>query len=249
MNERTGKILRWALILVLFGVGIFVGIVVFDKFIMRAYTRSGQTGPIPDVVGSEVDSARIVAERDGFELFVARKEHNDTIPEGIIISQRPEPGSTAKKGRRISAVVSLSSASGIVPDLSGIHRRAASLEIEKAGFSVGEIIEEYSDSVHREMVISTVPDSGTEIRLGSRVDLVVSKGPEEGLVPVPNFMGQLIEDAKDLAEQTGLKLEANYREIPSVPDNTVYRQTPGPGTRVERGNVVVVIVAREKEGD
>ena len=214
---------------------------------MPAYTRAGGKISIPDVTGVSLEESEKIARDGGFEFRIMREEHSDSIPEGHVISQRPEPGSPAKKGRRISVVVSLSAATAPVPELAGIHFRAAQLLIEKAGLNPGEIIPEHSDSIEKEKVLYSEPPAGEELYLGSKVDLYVSMGSETGLVKVPNFMGQLLADAKELARQEGLFLAVQYRKIPSVPENTVYRQGTDPGALVERGNSIFVIVARPKE--
>lgn len=244
MSSKAKKFFYRAIYLILFIIGIFGGILVFDNLIMPAYTGSRKTCPIPDVVGLAEPIAEKRAKDEGFNFLVTRKEHSDTIPEGLVILQRPEPGSYAKKGRRVSVVVSLSAACAPVPDVTGIHHRAAKLEIEKAGFVLGEIVEEHSDSIPHEMIISTNPPAGDEPIIGSKIDMVVSIGSETGLVRVPNFMGQLVDDAEDLGGRVGLIVRIRYRQIPSVPDKTVYRQSVDPGALVERGSTIVVIVAR-----
>ncbi len=244
MNLRLKKILNILAYLAIFSVGAIAGVVLFDRVLMPAYTRGGGTQTIPDVTGVTVEDAERIARKGGFDFRVMRLEHSDSIPENYIISQRPLAGSPAKKGRRISVVVSLSAASAIIPDVVGKHFRSAQLEIERVGLKVGEIVHEHSESVATEMVIATSPLPGRELDLGSKVDLIVSMGPETGLIRVPNFMGQLIADADETARRNGLILRAKYRKIPTVPANTVYTQSIDPGALVERGSTIIVIVAR-----
>jgi len=244
VTERQRKVLYLLICIAAFGVGLVIGIIIFDRVLVPAFTRGGGTISIPDVTGIPVGEAENIAKEGGFAFRIMREEHSDSIPETFVISQRPEAGSPAKKGRRISVVVSLSVAVVQVPDITGQHFRTAQLAIEKTGLKVGEILYENSDSVSKEKVINTAPPSGSELLIGSMVDLIVSTGAEKGLVRVPNFMGQTIEDARELATREGLFLKYQFRKIPSVPENTVYRQGTEHGALVERGSTIYVVVAR-----
>ncbi|MGC9314389.1 MAG: PASTA domain-containing protein [bacterium] len=247
MANGDRKLLYYAIYALILLLGVFGGFVIFDRLLMPAFTRGGGTLTIPDITGIPAGDAEQIAKKGGFDFLVMREEHNDSVPEGYIISQRPTPGSPAKKGRRISVVVSLSEALAVVPDVAGQHYRSAMLDIEKAGLQVRDTVFEHSDSVDREMIIGTSPEIGEELILGSSVDIIVSMGAERGLVKVPNFMGQTLDDAKSLAQSEGLILLIQYRKIPSVPEKTVYRQGTDPGTLVERGNSIYVVVARSEE--
>jgi len=247
MAKGNRKLLYYAIYTAILFVGILGGFIIFDRVLMPAFTHGGGTLTIPDITGIPSGDAEQIAKKGGFDYQVIREEHNDSVPEGYIISQRPTPSSPAKKGRRISVVVSLSEALAIVPDVAGQHYRAAMLEIEKAGLQVRDTVFEHSDSVDREMTIGTSPEIGEELILGSSVDIIISMGAERGLVKVPNFMGQTLDDAKSLAQSEGLILIIQYRKIPSVPEKTVYRQGTDPGTLVERGNSIYVVVARSEE--
>jgi len=247
MNSSLKRTINRLVLLAVFIMGIAGGVILFDRIFMPKFIRGGGTIEIPDITEKPIDEAEKIASKKGFDFLIVRREHSDSIPEDFVISQRPMPGSAAKKGRRISVVVSLSAASTEIPDISGEHYRSAVLEIERNGLVVEEITYEYSDSFKNEFVITSKPSPGTEVRLNSNVNLIVSMGSEKELVRVPNFSGQQIEPAEELGKKVGLKVVATYRKIPSLQPKTVYSQNLDPGTLVERGTVVYVIVARPKE--
>lgn len=247
MTPKIIKTIYVILYLIAIAAGLFIGMAIFDRVVMPTFTRSGSTRKIPDLSGISEDRARGIAKQTGFDLFVSRREHSDSIPENFIVSQRPTAGLPAKKGRRISVVVSLSIKISPVPKVAGVHFRQAILTIDKAGFFASEPIYEHSDSFDKEIAIRTDPPAGTEIEVGDSVDLVVSLGSEKTLVRVPNFMGQKIDDAMKTGEDEGLVVIVKYRRIPTMQPKTVYRQSLDPGTRVERGSAVIVIVAQGEE--
>lgn len=64
-----------------------------------------------------------------------------------------------------------------------------------------------------------------------------------GAVPVPNFVGQSLDDARTTAESLGLSLDATPQETPGKPVGTIVSQDPPVGTQVDRGSTVKVAVA------
>ncbi len=247
MDSNKKNILNIGLYLFALLVGLIAGFTIFDRVLMPTFTRSKGVREIPNVVGIPVEEAERIATQSGFDFVVTRREHSDSIPETFVISQRPDPGTTAKKGRRISVVVSLSVEIVEVPNIAGVHLRQAEIEVDAVGLVVGKTEFAVSDSVEKDKVISTVPPIGAQVDVGDTVNLLVSLGAERALVKVPNFMGQKIDEAYTLAESEGLELIVKYRRIPSMQPKTVYRQSPDPGTTVERGNAIVVIVAQGEE--
>jgi serine/threonine-protein kinase len=247
MSPELHKIIKTVLYLVAIAVGLFIGIAIFDRAIMPTFTRSRGTREIPELTGISEEHAREIADKCGYDLFVSRREHSDSILENFVISQRPVPGSLAKKGRRISIVVSLSVELAHIPDIENIHFRQAILAVNRAGFLVGDKILEHSDSVDKDLIIRTDPPVGTEIEVGDSVDLIVSLGSEKALVRVPNFMGQKIDEVRKIGKGMGIVIVVKYRRIPTMQPETVYRQSLESGTLIERGNTVIVIVAQKEE--
>ena len=101
-----------------------------------------------------------------------------------------------------------------------------------------DVTQKYSESVADNVVISVKPKAGTVIDSGTRVSLVVSKGPPP--VPVPN----LIDMPKDKAVATlqGLGLRAKVVQGAATPLDRVYSQDPSPGTSIPKGSTVTIRV-------
>ena len=66
-----------------------------------------------------------------------------------------------------------------LPSVTGLQRAAAEKAITDAGLVVGEVTEEFSPTVDKNIVISQDPSPSTDgfVAPGSTVNLVVSKGP------------------------------------------------------------------------
>lgn len=62
-------------------------------------------------------------------------------------------------------------------------------------------------------------------------------------VEVPNFIGMNIEEAKDLAEEIGLRLNINSKYDSKIPKDEIINQTTSAGMKVRKGFEVKVIVS------
>ena len=131
---------------------------------------------------------------------------------------------------------------GDVPNLVGKSQTEAARVIKSAGFVVGEVTKEYSDTVEAGRVISQSPAAGTELEPGATITMVVSKGKE--LVTVPVITGKTVTEVQQILEEAGLVPkagEASYDAIVEI--NKVKSQDPVPGTKVEKGSTVMYVLS------
>ena len=77
----------------------------------------------------------------------------------------------------------------------------AKLRIETAKLALGKVVEENSAEVKVGNVISQGWAEGSEIKVGTAIDLVVSKGV--GTMAVPSVVGRSLSKAKDELQKAG----------------------------------------------
>ena len=65
-----------------------------------------------------------------------------------------------------------------VPDVREASQEDAETALQDAGFEVGEVTQEYHDTIPEGTVISLNPDVGAELEPGAAINLTVSMGPE-----------------------------------------------------------------------
>ena len=127
-----------------------------------------------------------------------------------------------------------------VPDVSGLSLTAAEVELSKAGFTDITVAEEFSDTVPRGEVSTQDPRPGARARSGSAVSLVVSRGePKE----VPNLVGETARGATGAISGLALETSTTAQPSDSVPEGVVLSQEPAPGTILEEGDRVALIVS------
>lgn len=133
-----------------------------------------------------------------------------------------------------------------VPNVKGLTEAEAKAEIERRGLVVGRIDHEYSDDWPAGEVIEQTPASGQTVPAGSTVDLVVNLGKET--VSVIDVTGMRPERAQSLLEAEGLTLgEVTELYHESQPAGIIFAQEPRPGTRVDKGSAVAVMVSKGPE--
>ncbi|HEX3043768.1 MAG TPA: Stk1 family PASTA domain-containing Ser/Thr kinase [Bacillota bacterium] len=92
----------------------------------------------------------------------------------------------------------------------------------------------YNSEYPPETIISQKPAPGQKKRMGSEVEVVVSRGSK--LVKIPDLTGKTRLEAELALEEVGLKL-ADILTDTSIeqPENTVIRQLPEKNTQIEQG--------------
>ena len=207
-----------------------LGMLGLDIAVLPALTKHGRAIEVPDVTDRSLEDARKVLSERGFRVRVEEERHDPYVPEGYVISQRPEPFSTAKLGRRIYLAVSRGRPVREVLEVCGVSVRQARLQLKQAGLRLGEV-REVPSSVPKGVVIGQSPGAGARVPEGTRVDLIVSAGL--GPRRMPDLVGMPLEEAREVLERAGLSAQ-----VTSVPDTTylpgtVLRQKPEAGEEAE----------------
>ena len=106
--------------------------------------------------------------------------------------------------------------------------------------------EGFSETVARGVVISSSPKANDEVRRGTVVTLVVSKGPER--YAVPDLAGKSLAEATEQVTAANLalgKVTEAFNE--RVPDGQVVASVPKAGTALKRGTVVALTVSKGRQ--
>jgi len=193
---------------------------------------------VPDVVGqTEADATTAIT---GADLVAGASEAPDeTTPAGSIVSQDPAGGTMVDSGTIVNIVVSTgpdAPATVPVPDVAGQPEGDAQKALEDVGF-VTTSTQQPSAGVEIGLVISTNPAAGTEVAPGTSVEMLVSSGPDD--VVVPDFTGMTTDEATAAAEAAGLTITFEEDANNPDPDGVVISQDPAAGTTVEGGSEVV----------
>ena len=190
---------------------------------------------VPSVTGMTIDDATKRLEKAGFKLAQGQSRPSEGAPAGTIIEQTPLGGSLTNPGATVSVVTSAGQREAVIPETRGMSRRDAERALADAGFSVGAVQQQPSDSA-RGTVLATVPAAGTKAAAGA-VTLVLSNGPPS--VTLPNVVGRSYGDARSALEQIGLLVNGSGLDSASTePAGTVVSQSPSAGRTVPSGTTI-----------
>ncbi|MDF2568924.1 MAG: prkC [Sporomusa sp.] len=203
---------------------------------------------VPDVIGKQVDTARNILTNNNLRVSVS-DAFSDKVPAGYVISQQPDPGTTVKEQRTITVIVSKGGEVTVVPDLRGLNRRDAELQIKNAGLKIGRIDEQFAQDTAQDTVISQNPRPPAQISKGTAIDIVISKGAGPKKLSLPDFQGALLSTVTTQLESLKLK-QGKVTEVPNdkYPPGTIVSQNPPPATEITEGTAIDFSVAKGVPG-
>ena len=190
------------------------------------------TGPCPVAVPSALNCDDITNADLVCNLI---EQCDNSVAAGGVISQDPVAGTMVATGSTVTLVVSTGLCPREVANVTGISQGAAESAITDAGFIVGSVTKECSDTVEASNVISQNPAGGTVAEFGTSVNLVISTGPCPVAVP----------SALNCDDITNADLVCNLIEQcdNSVAAGGVISQDPVAGTMVATGSTVTLVIS------
>ncbi|MEO0616660.1 MAG: PASTA domain-containing protein, partial [Pseudomonadota bacterium] len=125
----------------------------------------------------------------------------------------------------------------VVPETAGSTIADAQQAIRDAGLRVGATNDQSSDTIPIGSVIGTSPGAGTSVAPDSLVNIAVSTGSADVVVPVT--AGSTAAEAETLIVAAGLVVgDVASEASDTVPVGQVIRTVPGAGETVPRGSNV-----------
>jgi eukaryotic-like serine/threonine-protein kinase len=204
-------------------------------------TVSKGTKPIavPEVVTLTEDDARRRLAQLTLRLVVTQRTESDSIPAGVIVSQDPQPGSTAAPNSDVSVIVSTGASSVDVPDVVGSDVNAALAALRDAGLN--PTIKYAQDAANPTGKISRQdPKPGTKSKKGASVVIYLSVAGS-----IPDVAGMSLDEAKRALIAAGYQIgNIAYTPDSSLQDGQVVRTEPEAGASVKPGEVVNLTVMR-----
>ena len=203
------------------------------NYLLRDIFSAAERLEVMDFTGKNYES--VINDKDlGDYRFTVVYTVDPEIAEGVIVSQKPEPGKSmmiVPEGINVQLTVSTGIVLTKIPYVINWESSEAVSTLEDAGFLVQTEVQE-SKTVTEGYVVSVDPEPGQSLAAGSTVKIVISGGPELRTVKAPDLTGLSESAAIVRIESSALMLGEVYREENDAPAGTVFRQSTAPGTEV-----------------
>lgn len=200
----------------------------------------GSAAAVPPVANKTVAQAQQLLEQAGFRSTTS-DVFDDNVPAGLVVGSDPAAGLEVRKLQPVSLFVSKGPQLFPLPKLAGETLADAQAAVKRAGMVMGAVTERFDENVAAGVVLSQNPAAGTDVRRGTPVALLVSKGPRP--LPVPSVVGQTRNKAMKAIEDAGLSAVVAAEEVfdREVPKGAVASQSPANGTLARGGTVTLTI--------
>jgi serine/threonine-protein kinase len=130
-----------------------------------------------------------------------------------------------------------------VPDLIGKPVVQARTELQKKDLTMVQKGTEPSDRLEKGLIVRQDPAVGSKIRVTRVVQVFISSG--SGTVTVPDLSAKTLDDSLTLLQSAGLtRGKMTQVHTPRLPAGKILDQRPAPGTVVERGFPVGLLLSQ-----
>ena len=189
----------------------------------------------PRLVGLTERDAIEEAKQLRLNAVAVEREPSDTYPKDVVMSQEPKAGTAVRQGRQMSLVISQGVQIFAMPDMRYESMREVRLDLSHYRLQMGKTRVVPNDDIPANHVVTQDPLPLMSVRVGTVVNLEVSKGPPS-VVRVPRFVGMSIDRARAAAAHDRIHLgQIVWTPFGGYgpPHGEVVRQIPGPDSRID----------------
>ncbi|NYG05560.1 serine/threonine-protein kinase [Phycicoccus badiiscoriae] len=165
---------------------------------------------------------------------------DESVPKGVVIFTRPGAGSQVRRGTDVKVTVSKGPERYAVPDVVNKSAAEARDQITAAKLTLGTSTQAFDETVPAGLVVSVEPKVGTQLKRGTKVKIVVSKGRQP--IPVTDYTNKPAAQAVDALSKAGFTVDATEQaNSDKVPKGSVISQSPAGGTLFKGESVKLVV--------
>ncbi len=198
---------------------------------------------VPGVSGQSASAAQTTLEGAGFQVTMLDK-FDDNVAVGVVIATDPLADSRIAKGGAVTVEVSKGPLMVQIPTVVGVDITDAKSRIADAAFPDPTVLEDWSDTVPANEVISCSPDQETTVRHDTAITLTVSKGPEP--ITIPSVIGSTLQTAQDTLAFFKLNVIVQHGRTTEVATGQIYQQDPAPDAAGHRTQDMTIWVSDGK---
>ncbi len=238
------KINKKKIIKIFLWTSFYISLFLISAFITMFILVKGETIQTPNLIGKTEKEAIKILTKNNLYLTKRKEVFSLKYPEGVIVSQKPEPGVKIKKNHFVIVNISLGGERVTVPDLR--HKSIKTAEIELKQYSIPII---NIASIHYKYktgdIIEQDPSPGKESFKKAGLNLLISDGPRKLAYVMPDLIGKNIVQVIHFMEKKGFKIEGIRKvEYQGIPSGTIVRQNPMSGYKIKKGNIITLDIVK-----
>lgn len=235
-----------ALFVSLLGAGMAAG-----GFFLLDYLIKGETVEVPRLYGlTKAQAIETLNKNELLPNLPVEEVVKEGVSPGIVIEQRPLPGSKVKKGRTINLTVSALSGEILVPNLVGQRQHEIAAELSASQLDP-VFAEMHHPQIPQGVIISQSPLPGRRHVPKGQINILVSLGPKPMEFVMPNFVERpYTEVLREIQKMpfTISEERITYRQTANpMMWNRVLEQSPKPGEKIMADEAVSLVVAADSQ--
>jgi len=250
-QENDSPELRSLKLYVLLFVGIIGLMLVIGGVTFGIAVRGQPETLVPNLQGKDVLDA--LSDLQSKELYPdVQAQYSSDIEKGIVLSQRPAPGTLVKAGKRVTLRVSRGPVIDKVENYVGMNLDDVKVHLQTLFAShtpnliiKTPIIYQYRAGVPAGRVLAQSPAPNTKITSLTYLELVVSQ--EQGAVStvtVGDYVGKSFQEAVQELERDNIPFAFSVKASAKGSDpGSVVSQVPAKGSQAEYGQVVQLVMS------
>ncbi len=163
--------------------------------------------------------------------------------EGEVIKQDPAANTNMRKSKKITLTVASESEGIEIPDLSGLTKTNAQIELKEKGFKNIVFVERGSNTVSEGIVIETSPSAGSKIKPDEELTVYISVGSSFAMT---DLIGMNKSDAlkwlNEYKEKFDISVDLEYKDSNKAKD-IVIEQSVTDGSTVKYGASITLTLS------
>lgn len=201
----------------------------------------GALATVPDVHNKTVEQAQVLLRDEGFTVFPTSEIFDESVAAGWVVKTDPTAGSSQRRFLGVTLLVSRGPVLYKVPTVVGEQLEAAKTALTDGHLATGTITQAFDEKAAVGTILSQDPQAGTEFRTNTKVNLVVSQGPEP--IAVPSVVGKTSAAAQAALKAVKLVAAIAPEQLNSatIPAGSVMSQTPTNGNLTAGGTVTLTL--------
>ena len=203
---------------------------------------------VENYIGKTREEAKELIEAQGLVLDVNTVE-NENEPDGVVLGQKPEEGTSVDKGSTITLEINELPDSVPVPLLKGLTKEEAQKTLEDNSLKLGSVEEEFNEEVEEGKVIYSNPDGGYSVKRGTAVKIIISKGVDKTPVVLSDYKGMDQDVVVNQLKSFGFTVVIENGYSNKVGEGQVYDMDPKPNQSVEKGSTVTLFISKGSKND